>query len=126
LKLKAKIIQQGIEQALLSKGVSRGSFRLGAILFDKKGRTLSKGHNKYKTHPMAKKFGGYGCIHAEQDAIVCNRNVENSYLFVCRIKKDGTFGLAFPCDVCYSMLKYKKIKGFYFTHDNGQILYHRY
>jgi deoxycytidylate deaminase len=82
-------------------------YNLVAFLLDKKGEVLSVGVNKHKTHPYQAECAARAgddervFLHAEVDAIIKYRGEEIPYsILVLRLKKDGTLGLARPCDVC--------------------------
>ncbi len=85
---------------------------MSAIIYDRKGRVLSVGHNSYiKTHPMmaehSRKVGEPHKIflHAEIHAIVrCPDLTKAHRIFVSRWDKKGNPMLAAPCTVCQSAL----------------------
>lgn len=96
-------------------------YKLAAVLFIN-GKPVSVGFNHYRSHPLISKFSSVKTTHAEIDAISnlkYNWNMKNSFLVVCRIKKDGSFGLARPCPLCESILRKKGIKKVFFTSDQG-------
>jgi len=94
-----------------------GKFRLGAAIYDKKGKLISKGYNKRKTHP---KFGAgyYTRLHAEGDALLkalkSNEDIVGGYCVVYRNKGN----LAKPCKCCESMLRESGISEVYYTYGN--------
>jgi deoxycytidylate deaminase len=87
----------------------------GAII-TKGGRVLSTGFNKkrrskYSARPM------YESIHAEEDAIlkVLRRpdglkHLAGATIYITRILKDGTTGLAKPCKHCQNLINSVGIK----------------
>lgn len=108
--------------------------RLGAVLIYK-GKVMSVGWNSTKTSPLQKslnKFRDYelDCgvahhtLHAEVSCLAKVRDLDIDWgrasLFVCRIKKDGSRGLARPCVGCQALIKSMGIKNIYYTtNDNG-------
>lgn len=108
--------------------------RLGCVIVYK-GKILSVGYNlQDKTNPLQKKFNQYrefdpnasGCknsIHAECHALLKIKDLDidwrKSNVFVWRIKKDGTRGMARPCPACEAMLKNQGISRVYYSTDNG-------
>lgn len=85
---------------------------LSAIIYDRKGRVLSIGHNSYiKTHPLqaehARKVGKEEKVflHAEIHAIVRCRDLTKAHkIFVSRWDAKGNPVLAKPCPVCMSAI----------------------
>lgn len=65
---------------------------------------------------MAKEAAAVGLpekvfIHAEADAIFRCKNLKRAHrIFVSRVMKDGSFGLAKPCPVCESLIRKAGIK----------------
>jgi deoxycytidylate deaminase len=84
-----------------------------AIIYDKRGKILSIGKNSYlKTHPLMLKHGTkVGMpdrifVHAEVDALVRCRDLRKAHrIFITRVMKDGSYGLAKPCAICHEALK---------------------
>ena len=94
-------------------------FKLGcAIVY--KNRIISIGYNKNKTHP--KSNTDHNTIHAELDAIikVWDEDLSDCFLYVCRIKKDNSFGLAKPCYWCMNLIREKNIRNVYHTDNNNR------
>lgn len=91
---------------------------LTAIIYDKRGRVLSIGKNSYtKTHTMMSEMATHVglpdkiFLHAETDAILKCRNLDNAHkIFVSRLMKDGSYGLAKPCKVCQHAIEKAGIK----------------
>ena len=80
--------------------------KMGAILLTK-GGNVYYGINRYRTHPLQKKFGrnrNSVYLHAEIDAIVKAMRYEKSImgarLYVARVLKNGRPALAKPCPGC--------------------------
>ncbi len=97
--------------------------RLGALVTIRK-KIIAFGFNSYKSHPLQKKFGRNEkaiCLHAEIDAIknalkrVKISDLKRATLYVARIKKDGTIGMAKPCTGCQRAIVAFGIKQVIFT-----------
>ena len=83
-----------------------------AIIYDKRGNVLSIGKNSYtKTHPMQARYAklagpeysahNYAFIHAEVSAIIrCTELNKAHRISIFRVRKDGSYGLAKPCQAC--------------------------
>lgn len=117
--------------AIASEPVGRA--QLAACLVYKN-ELISIGTNKYKTHPLAKKFQknkNTDCLHAEIDAIKnALRVVDVDFLAKCtmyilRVKrpdhdhKQYVHGLSKPCCGCQHAIESFNIKNVYFTTDEG-------
>lgn len=99
--------------------------RICAICTDKKGNILSIGTNSYtKTHPTQKKYAVKvqahlkEFIHAEIKALLIldRYTLPKAYaLYICRVLKDGSPGLAKPCKICAEAIKDYNIKEVYYT-----------
>lgn len=84
-----------------------------AIIFDKKGRVLSIGHNDYnKSHPVmaalsAKHNEPYKIYpHAEVMAILKCKDLTKAYkILVTRVNNKGDLLLAKPCAICQGAIK---------------------
>lgn len=89
-----------------------------AVIYDKRGRTLSIGQNSYvKTHPiMARYSRSMGepykqFLHAEVAAIIKCRDLKKAHkIFVSRYNKAGELVLAKPCPICMTAIKAAGIK----------------
>ena len=89
-----------------------------AIIYSKRGRVLAIGKNSY-VHSCqlqrhhATKVGKPLCTysHAEIDAINrCDDLTKAHRIVITRIKRDGTHGLAAPCNICASAIESAGIK----------------
>lgn len=92
-----------------------------AVVFHK-GRLVSIGSNKNKSHPIAYKFRpreGAIYLHAEVDALIkASRLVDTSqcHLYVFRLNKKGLLMNSRPCIGCCKAIEdYKVEKAFYST-----------
>ena len=109
--------------------------KLAAFVVHKK-RIVSIGFNQYKTNPIQVKFGKNKhslCIHAEVSALrraeklIDNKRMNNSILFVGRIKKKRVSpeielvvsGLSFPCEGCQRAIKHFGIKKVIYSLDDS-------
>lgn len=107
--------------------------RLGAVLVYK-GKVMSVGWNSTKTSPLQKslnKFRHYDLdcgvahhtLHAEVSCLTKARDLDIDWgrasIFVYRIKKDGSSGLARPCKGCQALIKSMGIKNIYYSTDTG-------
>ena len=94
---------------------SQHKFKLGAVIF-KKGDILSFGFNHaHKTHP--KSNVPYRKIHAELGALLylTREQLKGSSIYIHRTKKDGSEGLAKPCQYCAALLEEVGIRDIYFS-----------
>ena len=105
---------------------SRSKFRLGAVLV-KKNRVVSAGFNSMlKTHPLQQKFndGKYTIgIHAELHAClgVSAKDLEDSEIYVVRLRRDGQFALAKPCQICEKFLYSVGVRCAHYTVNENEI-----
>lgn len=110
---------------------------ISAVVY--KGKIYGLGSNSYKTHPLAKEFHNTEnkeCLHAEMDALIkasyhlSEKQLSISDLYVMRTKKDGSIGLAKPCDGCESFIRKFGIKNVYYSknkpNDSTQQSYSEY
>jgi deoxycytidylate deaminase len=99
---------------------------------------ISVGINSYKTHPVQKMYDKYrtfhpspGCkahmhsLHAEIDCLVSiddnNIDISKVDIYICRILKNGTTGLAAPCPACKQYLIDRGIKKVHYTTSDSYI-----
>jgi len=97
--------------------------RLAACLLYK-GDFVSIGTNKFKSHPFQAKYSKHHeaiYLHAETDAIknalriLSTDELSRCTMFICRIKQDGSYGLAKPCDGCMKAIATFNIKNVLYT-----------
>lgn len=106
--------------ALSSCGIGRGSYRVGAVICDKR-NIISAGYNSYKSHPLLKEMK-YPCLHAETSAIFKAgiQNTTGLNMYICRIWKDGsTIGLSKPCSNCMGFINMAKLNSVIYTTYEG-------
>lgn len=107
--------------------------RVGCIMVYKS-RVISIGYNLDKTNPLQKQYNNLrgfdpnqsmvkNTVHAECYSLLQTRNLDidwrKVHVFVYRIKKDDTPGLARPCAACEGMLRAKGIAHIYYSTDSG-------
>ena len=104
--------------------------RLGAVVYNKH-RIISAGCNSQTdTDPIqaALDHERYGCccpgkLHAESAALIplIKRKIDISGadLYIYRSKRDGTLGMARPCQSCMKLIKQCGIKRIFYTTDDG-------
>lgn len=111
-----KYFEHAYVAAMCSPGISRGKFRIGAILTDNK-RIVSVGFNQYKTHPKLAKYSDHPFLHAETHSMIRHGldNCEGLTMYILRYRKGGDVGMAKPCDVCMHMIKESGISKIYYT-----------
>ena len=82
----------------------------GAVIY-KKNKIISKGYNKYKTHPRAPSYR-FPSIHAEVDALlkINNLNISGASLAVVRINKKNHLMNSKPCKKCMNEINKAEIK----------------
>lgn len=112
--------------ALSSPGVggkTKQTFRLGAVLFDRKGRVLKAKVNSYKTNPRLSKYTEYPHVHAEQACILSYGldNCEGLSLMVVRVRRDGSLADSKPCSVCKKMLDNCGLKSVWYSTKDGEL-----
>lgn len=109
---KELMIKQAIELAA-GIPVKRSEQRLAAICVDRKGKVLGKGTNSYtRTHTLQRHFAILAglpeekmFLHAEIQALLKSKDKPVHTLYVARMLKDGSEGLAKPCPACVEALK---------------------
>lgn len=107
--------------------------RLGAVLIYK-GKVVSVGWNSTKTSPLQRQLNRYrgydvdaseahNTLHAEVSCLTKAKDLDIDWgranLFIYRIKKDGSSGLAKPCKGCQALIKSMGIKNVYYSTENG-------
>lgn len=98
-------------------------YRIAAIITDKRGNVLSAGTNSYsKTHPLQAGFAALAgetsriFRHAEIHALSRIPMGATPYrIYVARVNRTGTVGLAAPCSICQRALKHYGIREVSYT-----------
>lgn len=96
--------------------------KMGAIVV-KQGKVIGVGVNQKRSDPFQKRFGKNSLciyIHAEISAIKnslknTDGNLNGSSIYIARIKKDGSTGLAKPCPGCRGALAHFGIDSAFWT-----------
>lgn len=115
-KLKMDYSSKGLNHARKEAGKSTFSrARVGAVIV-RGGRLLSSGCNQIRYSKYAAR-NEYESIHAEEAAIIRLMRKPNGLqllagatIFITRIKKDGSTGLAKPCKQCQALINAVGIK----------------
>lgn len=90
----------------------------GAIVF-RKGRIISSGFNKLKTHPKCQQQ--YKYLHAEEDALIkAGILAKGADIYVIRLIRDG-LGLSRPCETCLQVLREAEVRNIYYSTNEGEI-----
>lgn len=105
-------VKQAVELAMKIP-VKRSEQRLAAICVDRKGKVLGKGTNSYtRTHTLQRHFAILAglpeekmFLHAEVQALLRSKDKQVHTLYVARLLKDNSEGLAKPCPACIEALK---------------------
>lgn len=110
------------QAALATQGIKR--YKLGAVLYDRKGRIINAKGNQRKTHPKLLRYSDHPFLHAESHCILAHGldNCEGLDLFVCRIGRSGSFRLAKPCDSCSRLIQDVGLRSVWYTTDEGNII----
>src|SRR5687767_242881 len=94
----------------LAKEISQYSehhqHKLGAVIFVKN-KPVAFGFNQKKTHPIMAKLNSKRTTHAEIAAVSAIKNkkrLKGATIVVYRQQKDGSPGMARPCDCCEKIL----------------------
>lgn len=121
----SKRIFQYLTKLALDNEGTKGRFRLAAGIVHKKS-LIATGVNSYKSHPLMLQFGKNSdsiFLHAEVDAIknalrlLSVGQLKDCDMYVVRVKRDGSYGLAKPCEGCRNALALYGLKNVYYTHD---------
>jgi deoxycytidylate deaminase len=113
-----------IQKAIKNAENSSYKQRVGAVL-TKGNRVLATGYNQLRGHRSLRSNHWDNALHAETHALlvalkrVSIEDIKGSTMFVARIKKDGSSGLALPCADCFELLQKFQIKRIVFTTNSG-------
>lgn len=98
--------------------------RVGAVLV-KGNRLIASGYNQIRGHRSLRSNHWDNALHAEMHCLlnalksVSIEDIAGSTMFVSRIKRDGSTGLALPCDNCFEILQKFRIRRIIFTTETG-------
>ena len=103
----------------LSYKSNHSQHRLGCVIV-KKNRIVGLGFNSNKTSPHSP--DKFKTIHAEWDATcgVSLKDLKGSTAYILRIRKDGSYGIAKPCESCLSILKHCGVEQVCYTTQVGE------
>lgn len=110
-------------------------FHLGCVAV-LKNKIVAASANKLKTHPVQAEFDKYrefNCrsdtknmhsLHAEIACLnmikpYCDINYKDLELYIVRLRKDGNFGMARPCNACMNLILSKGIRKIYYSTNYG-------
>lgn len=123
----------GLKQATkLAEKSECYKYKLGAVIKDRWGETISTGWNKRKTHPTQHRHATAAgspdriYLHAEIDAIVKLAKDDTwraAYsMTIVRLTRKGKLGMARPCPVCMRALKELDIRWIEYTNGKGELV----
>ena len=118
------MIDNAIAAALKSE---YDSYKVGAAIYNRRGKLLSVGWNKQKTHVRQAKWAfAVGqplrqFLHAEIDALIKIRNEEPYSIVIVRLTKKG-LAMAKPCAICQRAISDTGIRKIYWTNSEGVLL----
>lgn len=105
----------------------RGNYRICAIA-SCKGKFLAWGRNSYvKTHPVqamyARMVGMYDrtYLHAEIHALIRAKH-QVTDVWVARVLKDGSPGLARPCPICRAAMRSAGVERVWYTTNADEVI----
>ena len=118
-----------VENARYEAHKATGKYRIGCILANANGQIISRGFNKYKSHPIQADFAkrsGYEqkiYLHAEIDTLIKYKRIiefEGATLCVVRITKSGSLAMSKPCPTCmFAILESNYISNIIYTDTNN-------
>jgi len=96
-------------------------FRVGAVVVNRWGDWAAC--NVSKTHPQLKRHGypEWSDLHAELRAVLMagESDCKGATVYVGRLKRNGTVGLAKPCEYCMAVLVNVGVKRVVWTTESG-------
>jgi tRNA(Arg) A34 adenosine deaminase TadA len=102
----SKFIKLAIREARKAR---HKQHKFGAVLI-RGGKIIASSHNHSSIH----------CEHSVLDR-AWKSGTENSVLLIVRVRKDGSFGLAWPCDVCLSRMAENGVKKVIYSTNSGML-----
>lgn len=92
-------------------------YRVGSLLVHKSRKLAVWGYNFHKTHTKSSQPFKY--VHAEFSAIMKAQrywdDLEGSYLFVARWRRDNILGMSKPCEFCSTLIKKIGVREVYWS-----------
>lgn len=99
-------------------------YKIGACLARGR-RIVSAGYNQVKTHPLTLKLHNkFICsLHAEMHACagVDEKSLRGADIYVVRLRRDGSLGMARPCKECQRFLFNLGVRRAYYTETGGNL-----
>lgn len=118
--------EAAISVALAGTGVggrNHHAYRIGAVIV--KGKTVVAARsNSYRENRYLRSWPKYIYMHAELAAI-SSRGMEacdGTSLYVARVRRDGSLGMAKPCEHCQKLIAQVGIKRVYYTSADGNFI----
>lgn len=100
------------------------TFKVGACLARGR-RIISAGYNQSKTNPLTLRLQNKLImgLHAEMHAClgVDPKSLKGASIYVVRIRRSATIGLAKPCKECQRFLREVGVKKAYYTETGGDL-----
>jgi len=95
-------------------------WKLGSVLW-RGGSVISTGVNRVRNDPSVVEDEKYfNCtVHAEIDAIRNAGDPVGAKMFVARVTRSGSLGIAKPCDRCMKVIRASGIKKVFYTDESG-------
>lgn len=113
-----------IQKALVLAENSDHRCKIGCIITNRRGKIISQGFNRLKTHPMqfeyAKRYGIEEKIylHAEMAALIKCREQPYS-MYIGRVMHNTSIGMCKPCPICQMAIKEAGVKYVMYTDESG-------
>ena len=118
----------------MSKNIAKtskyGNFRHGAVL-ESNGAILGIGTNNEKYCSVGAKYHakGHGTYHAEISAVLnLDRSItKGATIYVSRVsKKDSSYRMSKPCDMCHAVLQERGIKKVVYSVDEDTVGFYKF
>lgn len=116
--LPAGVLKLALEEAYAS---AYYPYRIGAVVFRGR-RILGSGHNAIRASSLHPKYQRWPeSLHAEQAALLGLDwgKLKGASVCVVRINMNGNLSMAYPCEMCLTMLRYVGIRKLYYSSRDG-------
>lgn len=95
-----------------------------AAFLVEKGKVISIGVNKEKSHPIQKQFSRFPnmtYLHAEIDCLksIENFDINKTTLYILRLDNNGNYAMSAPCIGCQRFLQQMQVKRIVYSINNG-------
>lgn len=114
-----------LERTIKEANKSSYHYKIGCVIFSRKGQILSQGYNKINlTNPKVPRQyqKWHNSIHAEVDAIVKAKvKLKGETLIVLRVNGNNEIRNSKPCEKCWQLIRNVGIRFVYCGTSNGQI-----